>query len=119
MSYPYTYILPPYVPNQMWGMPPYPFGMPQYPAWGAPQTSVFNRLTPPVQDRLRAPQSGPRAQAQQDCRTTRPQRLTNPAGVHTATTSNSTKKGDVIKIGTTDVVVQQNNEGESRLEGGG
>jgi hypothetical protein len=59
MPYPYTYIPPPYVPNQMWGMPPYPFGMPQYPAWGAPQTSVFNRLTPPVQDRLRAPQSGP------------------------------------------------------------
>jgi hypothetical protein len=85
--------------------------MPQYLACGVPQTSVFNRLTPPVQDRLRAPQSGPRAQAQQDCRTTRPQRLTNPAGGHTATTSNSTKKGDVIKIGTTDVVVQQNNKG--------
>jgi hypothetical protein len=60
---------------------------------------------------LRAPQSGPRAQAQQDCRTTQPQRLTNPAGGHTATTSNNTKKGDVIKIGTTDDVVQQNNEG--------
>jgi hypothetical protein len=84
MPYPYTYIPPPYVPNQMWGMPPYPFGMPQYPAWGAPQTSIFNRLTSPLQDRLRAPQSGPRAQAQQDCRTTRPQRLTNPAGGHTA-----------------------------------
>jgi hypothetical protein len=88
-----------------------PFGMPQYPAWGAPQTSVFNRLTPPVQDRLRAPQSGPRAQTQQDSRTTRLQRLTNPTGGHTATTSNSTIKGDVIKIGTTNVVVQQNNEG--------
>jgi hypothetical protein len=81
------------------------------PLGGASQTSVFNRLTPPVQDRLRAHQSGPRAQAQQDCRTTRPQRLTNPAGGHTATTSNSMKKGDIIKIGTTDVVVQQNNEG--------
>jgi hypothetical protein len=80
MPYPYTYIPSPYVPNQMWGMPPYLFGMPQYPAWGAPQTSVFNRLTHPVQDRLRAPQSGPRAQAQQDCRTTRPQSLTNSAG---------------------------------------
>jgi hypothetical protein len=33
------------------------------------------------------------------------------SGGHTATTSNSTKKGDIIKIGTTDVVVQQNNEG--------
>jgi hypothetical protein len=80
MPYLYTYIPPPYAPNQMWGMPPYPFGMPQYPAWGAPQISVFDRLTPPVQDRLRAPQSGPRAQAQQDFRTTRPQRLTNPTG---------------------------------------
>jgi hypothetical protein len=48
IPYPYTYIPPPYAPNQMWGMPPYPFGMPQYPAWGAPQTSVFNRLAPPV-----------------------------------------------------------------------
>jgi hypothetical protein len=81
MSYHYTYKPPPlYIPNQMWGMAPYPFGTPQYSAWGAPQSSVFARLTPPVQDRLRAPQSGSRAQAQQDCRTTRPQRLTNPAG---------------------------------------
>jgi hypothetical protein len=61
MPHPYTYIPPPYVPDQMWGMPPYPFGMPQYPAWGAPQTSVFNKLTSPVQYRLRASQSGPRA----------------------------------------------------------
>jgi hypothetical protein len=37
MPYPYTYIPPPYVPNQMWGMPPYPFGMPQCPAWGHPK----------------------------------------------------------------------------------
>jgi hypothetical protein len=58
MPYPYTYMPPPYVPNQIWGMPPYSFGMPQYAAWGAPQTSVFNRLAPPVQDRLRAAQSG-------------------------------------------------------------
>jgi hypothetical protein len=36
MSYHYTYIPPPYIPNQMWGMPPYPFGTPQYSAWGAP-----------------------------------------------------------------------------------
>jgi hypothetical protein len=107
----HTYIPPPYVPNQMWGMPSYPFGVTQYPAWGAPQTSVLDRLTPPVQDRLRAPQFGPRAQTQQDCQTTRPQRLTNPAGGHTSTTSNSTIKGDIIKIGTTDVIVQQNNEG--------
>jgi hypothetical protein len=35
----------------------------------------------------------------------------NPAGGHIATTSNRTRKGDVIKIGTTDVIVQENNEG--------
>jgi hypothetical protein len=62
MPYPYTCIPPPYVPNQMWGMPPYLFGMPQYPAWGAPQTSIFNRLAPPVQDRLSAAQSGQQVQ---------------------------------------------------------
>jgi hypothetical protein len=26
----------PYIPNQMWGAPPYPFGISQYPAWGHP-----------------------------------------------------------------------------------
>jgi hypothetical protein len=57
MPYQYTYIPPPHAPNQMWSMPPYPFGMPHYPAWGAPQTSVFNRLAPPVHDRLSATQS--------------------------------------------------------------
>jgi hypothetical protein len=57
MPYPYTYIPPSYTPNQMWSMPPYPFGMPQYPTWGAPQTFVFSRLAPPVQDRLSATQS--------------------------------------------------------------
>jgi hypothetical protein len=37
MPYQYTYVPPPYAPNQMWGMPPYPFGMPQYPTWGHPK----------------------------------------------------------------------------------
>jgi hypothetical protein len=55
MPYPYTYIPPAYLPNQMWGMPPYPFGMPQYPAWGAPKTSIFNRLTPPIQRPIESP----------------------------------------------------------------
>jgi hypothetical protein len=32
------------------------------PRLGAPQTSVFDRLAPPVQDRLSAPQSGHQAQ---------------------------------------------------------
>jgi hypothetical protein len=50
------------------------------PRLGAPQTSIFNRLAPPVQDRLSTTQSGHQAQARQDCRTTRPQRPTNSAG---------------------------------------
>jgi hypothetical protein len=111
MSYPYTYLPPPYVPNQMWGMPPYPFGMPQYPAWGAPQTSVFDRLAPPVQDRLSAAESGHQAQAQQDCRTTRPPRPTNQAGGHMLVTTQRTTKKDIIKIGTADVVIQGDNKG--------
>jgi hypothetical protein len=111
MPYPYAYIPPPYVPNQMWGMPPYPFGMPQYPAFRAPQTSVFNRLAPPVQDRLSADQSGYQTQAQQDCRTTRPQRPTNPAGGHMPAATERTTKKDIIKIGTTDVVIQKESEG--------
>jgi hypothetical protein len=92
-------------------MPPYPFGMPQYPAWGAPQTSVFDRLAPSVQDRLSATESGHQAQAQQDCRTTRPPRPTNPAGGHMPATTQRTTKKDIIKIGTADVVIQGNNKG--------
>jgi hypothetical protein len=111
MPYPYTYMPPPYVPNQMWGMPPYLFEMPQYPAWGAPQTSVFNRLAPPAQDRLSAAQSGHQAQTQQDCRTTRPPRPTNPAGGHMPAATKRTTKKDIIKIGTADVVIQEDNKG--------
>jgi hypothetical protein len=87
------------------------YRMPQYHAWGAPQTSVFNRLAPPVQDRLSATQSGHQAQAQQDCWTTRPQRPTHPAGGHIPTATERTTKKDIIKIGTTDVVIQEDNEG--------
>jgi hypothetical protein len=111
MPYPYTYLPPPYDPNQMWGMPPYPFGMPQYPAWGAPQTSVFDRLAPPVQDRLSTAQSGHQAQTQQDCWTTWPPRPTNPAGGHMPAATERTTKKDIIKIGTTDVVLQKESEG--------
>jgi hypothetical protein len=95
----------------MWGMPPYPFGMPQYLAWGAPQVYVFNRLAPPVQDRLSTTQSGHHAQTQQDYRITRPQRPTNPAGGHISTATERTTKMDIIKIGTTDVIIKENNEG--------
>jgi hypothetical protein len=111
MPYPYTYMPPPYVPNQMWGMPPYSFGLPHYPAWGAPQTSVFNRLAPPAQDRLSAAQSGHQAQTQQDCRTTRPPRSTNPAGGHMPAVTERTTKKNIIKVGTADVVIQEDNKG--------
>jgi hypothetical protein len=111
MPYPYTYLSPPYVPNQMWGMPPYLFGMPQYPAWGALQPSVFNRLAPPVQDRLSVAQSGHQTQTQQDCRSARPQRPTNPTRGHIPVATERTTKKDIIKRGTTDVIIQEDNEG--------
>jgi hypothetical protein len=50
-------------------------------------------------------------QAQQDCRTSRPQRPINPAGGHISAATKRTTKKDIIKIGTTDVVIQENNEG--------
>jgi hypothetical protein len=78
---------------------------------GGTQTSVFDRLAPPVQDRLSAAQSGHQTQAQQDCRTTRPQRSTNPAGGHMSAATERTTKKDIIKIGTTDVVIQKESEG--------
>jgi hypothetical protein len=95
----------------MWGMPPYSFEMPQYPAWGAPQTSVFDRLAPPVQDRLSAAQFGHQAQAQQDCRTTRPPRPTNPAGGICLKQLKERQKKYIIKIGIADVVIQKESEG--------
>jgi hypothetical protein len=109
--YPYTYMPPPYVPDQMWGIPPYLFGMPQYPTWGAHQTSVFDRLAPPVQDRLSTAQSGHQAHTQQDCRTTRPPRPTNPAGGHMPAANKRTTKKDIIKTGTADVVIKKKAEG--------
>jgi hypothetical protein len=81
------------------------------PRLGAPQTSVFNRLAPPVQDRLSATQSGHQTHAQQDCRSTRPQRPTNPAGGHIPAATKRTTKKDIIKIGTADVIIQEDNEG--------
>jgi hypothetical protein len=81
------------------------------PRLGAPQTSVFDRLAPPVQDRLSAAESGYQAQAQQDCRTTRPPRPTNPAGGHMPVATQRTTKKDIIKIGTADVVIQGDNKG--------
>jgi hypothetical protein len=86
----------------------------QYTAWEEPQTSVFDMLAPLMQDHLSALQSGHQAQVQQECRTTRPQRPTHPVGGHRDERSTCTKrtiKGDIIKIGTTDVVIQGNNEG--------
>jgi hypothetical protein len=79
---------------------------------GAPQTSVFNRLAPPVQDQLSVAQSGHQTQAQQDCRSARPQRPTNPAGGHIPAATKRTTKKDIIKIGTADVIIQEDNEGQ-------
>ena len=60
-------------------------------------------------------QSFHQAQAQQDCRTTRPQRPTNPAGGHIPTATKRTTKRDIIKIGTTDVI--QGNDEELMIFG--
>jgi hypothetical protein len=112
MPFHYAYIPPPpYVPNQTWGMPLYPFRIPHYPAWGAPHSSVFDRVAHPAQDRLSAPQFGHQQQVQKDYRTVRSQRPTNPAGGHISTASKRTTKGDVVKICITDVVIQENKEG--------
>jgi hypothetical protein len=78
---------------------------------GAPQTSVFDRLAPPVQDRLSVAQSSHQAQTQQECWSTRPRRPTNPAGGHIPAVTERTTKKDVIKIGTADVVIQEDNKG--------
>jgi hypothetical protein len=78
---------------------------------GAPQTSVFNRLAPPVQDRLSVAQTGHQTHVQQDCRSARPQRLTNPTGGHIPAATERTTKKDIIKIGTADIIIQEDNEG--------
>jgi hypothetical protein len=78
------------------------------PRLGVPQTSVFDRLAPLVQDRLSAAQSGHQAQAQQEYRSTRPQRPTIPAGGHMPAATERTTKKDIIKVGTADVVKEDN-----------
>jgi hypothetical protein len=110
MPYPYTYIPPPYTSNQMWSMPSYPFGMPQYPAWGTPNIriqQVDTSSTRPIERHsIRSPGTSPArlldhsaAKADQSSRG------------HIPTTTKRTTKNDIIKIGTTDVVIQENNEG--------
>jgi hypothetical protein len=59
---------------------------------------------------LSAGQYGHQTQAQQDCRTTRPQRPTNPVGGHIPAATERTTKKDIIKIGTADVVIQKESE---------
>jgi hypothetical protein len=63
MPYPYAYIPPPYAPNQMWDMPPYPFGMPQYLAWGGTPNICIQQVgttsTRPIERRsIRSPDAG-------------------------------------------------------------
>jgi hypothetical protein len=80
VSYQYTYIPPLYAPNQIWSMPPYPFGCHNIPLGGHPKHLYSIGWHLQYKERLSATQSGHHAQVQQDCRTTRPQRPTNPAG---------------------------------------
>jgi hypothetical protein len=68
-------------------------------------------MAPPVQDRLSTTQSSHQAQAQQDCRTTQPQRPTNPVGGHISIATERTTKKEIIKIGTADVAIKEDNEG--------
>jgi hypothetical protein len=63
-----------------------------------------------MQDRLSVAQSGHQTQAQQDCRSARPQRPTNPARGHIPAATERTTKKDIIKIGTADVIIQEDNE---------
>jgi hypothetical protein len=64
MPYQYTYVPSPYAPNQMWGMPPYPFGMPQYPAWGGTPSICIQQVgtssTRPIERHsIRSPGTSP------------------------------------------------------------
>jgi hypothetical protein len=60
---------------------------------------------------LSAAQSGHQVQAQQDCQITQPQRPTNPTGGYIPAATERTTKKDIIKIGSADVIIQENNEG--------
>jgi hypothetical protein len=78
---------------------------------------VFDILVPPIQDRL-SPRSDHQTQVQQDCQNAQPHRPTNPLGGHrekvstiVAIDAKRMTTRDIIKIGTTDVIVQGNNEG--------
>jgi hypothetical protein len=68
-------------------------------------------MTPPVQDRLSTTQSSLQAQAQQDYRTTQPQRPTNPVGGIYLQRPKERQKKEIIKIGTADVAIKEDNEG--------
>jgi hypothetical protein len=60
---------------------------------------------------LSVAQSGHQTQVQQDCWSAWPQRPTNPAGGHIPAATERTTKKDVIKIGTADVIIHEDNEG--------
>jgi hypothetical protein len=96
----------------MWGMPPYPYGMPQYPAWGTPNFCIWQVGTPnawPIGcTSIWSPDLGLarlldylNAKADQSGRGHR-EKMSKWTKI--------TTKGDIIKIGTTDVDIQGNNE---------
>jgi hypothetical protein len=79
VPYQYAYLLPPYVLNRCGACHHILMGC-HVSHLGGPQTFIFDRLAPPVQDRLSPPQSSHQAHVQQGCRTTRTQSPANPAG---------------------------------------
>jgi hypothetical protein len=81
------------------------------PRLGAPQTSVFDRLAPPVQDRLSAAESGHQAQPNKIAGLLGLQgRPIRQGGICLQQLKEQQKK-DIIKIGTADVVIQEDNKG--------
>jgi hypothetical protein len=114
MPYPYAYIPPPYVPNQMWGHATISTWLPQYPAWGAPGTpSICIRQVSTTSTRLigrHLIRWSPHT-----CRTRLPDYSASKADQsgrgHMPVATERTTKKDIIKIGTTDVVIQKESEG--------
>jgi hypothetical protein len=82
LSYPHTY--PPYPPKPNVGndydVPTLSLWDITVPSLGATQASVFDSLAPTVEGQLSPPRFVHQPLTQQECRTSQPQRLTNPAG---------------------------------------
>jgi hypothetical protein len=111
MTYPYAYIPPPYVPNQIWDMPPSTWDA-TVPRLGGTQNICIRQVsttsTRPIErSSIRSPDTG----------TTRlPDYSVSKAdqsdrGAYACSNIKNDKK-DIIKIGTADVVIQKESEGQ-------